>query len=517
MKPFIVIAFWLVILFAKLGIAQNLTGFVFADSNDLYEYPISFFATPTKVRNIDWSHLMPPAGNQGQQASCISWIVGYGLLGFLKAQAENKPYITKQQDFPLLNAVFGQKVPDATQVFSPSYLYNLHQIKYGKPDCKNGMSFEEAFDLFDKYGCPLYAHYPYISCLMSVPKKSLRASSNRYSKLIYNSVPPNKEQFKAQLANKRIILLGIKIDSAFKTLDQLVFKTLNQKDSIWKISDKPVDDPNHAVICVGYVNKHFKMLNSWGTKFGKNGYFYVPENDIDTSIILRAFVVTQLYDESQLKASFTKQVSGKTLGVGEYITDPKSKVKYELVALQKDSTAIIVGLSPNLPTPYRFQIRVGETKAKFFADTIISPVYFTYTEIANKRNTIEVDFGERGVIQSTKEKKSKSKDSSRFDLFAQISSPLRQRYQNALNQETRAFDSLSNGNIKEAQRLFNEVDNIYPEFHSAYEASKFLRQQIQISGEKATKEQGQQLYREIDRFYWRGGNRDALKKLNDEN
>ena len=34
----------------------------------------------------------------------------------------------------------------------------------------------------------------------------------------------------------------------------------------------------HAVMCVGYDDKKesFIILNSWGTNWGDNGYFYMP-------------------------------------------------------------------------------------------------------------------------------------------------------------------------------------------------------------------------------------------------
>ena len=52
------------------------------------------------------------------------------------------------------------------------------------------------------------------------------------------------------------------------------------KDFNWteKVADGEKDIWGHAVLCLGFdrPKRRFLILNSWGTEFGRNGYFYMP-------------------------------------------------------------------------------------------------------------------------------------------------------------------------------------------------------------------------------------------------
>jgi len=52
------------------------------------------------------------------------------------------------------------------------------------------------------------------------------------------------------------------------------------KDFNWteKVADGEKEIWGHAVLCLGFdrPKRRFLILNSWGKKFGRNGYFYMP-------------------------------------------------------------------------------------------------------------------------------------------------------------------------------------------------------------------------------------------------
>src|SRR5690606_33629468 len=75
------------------------------------------------------------------------------------------------------------------------------------------------------------------------------------------------------------IAISVKVDDKFE-LDGSKNWT-NDSPFIWK-SYATEDAPlyRHAMLCVGYDDnlKAFKILNSYGDKFGVNGFFYISYN-----------------------------------------------------------------------------------------------------------------------------------------------------------------------------------------------------------------------------------------------
>lgn len=497
-RPFICM---LLIVLGETSVAQEsrrvlLTGQIFDDTTELRKYPVSYFGINPN-RNYDLSRFLPPTGQQGDQASCVSWVVGYGLLGFLKAQASNKPYSSTSQAFEPVNQVFGSVIPDIVEVFSPAYLYNLHQHIYGRQNCLNGMKFIEAFKIFNQYGCPPYVNYPYTTqkegCGVSISKKALNATLPHNNRLVFNTVIVDRQQIKAQLAAKRIVLVGLMIDDKLKSL----------KDSIWSPSKNLTE--RHAVICAAYQEPYFKMMNSWGTNFGHKGYFYIHKNNIDTTLIKQLFVAEYL-PNSLPRASFGKPSNlPNQLGTGQFVTG--NRVKYELVEIEKDSTAIITALYPVGNIIFSFRIKPNETKAVAIPPNYQQELYFTYKKRISGNN-IEVDFKQPTEQLIEKDRKPA------FWLIKQVINPIAGYNKSVADSlEKKAFENLDKGKLEEAINYFRLTDLAYPEYHSAYEAANRIRIRLNEFGDNPTFEQKEEIKREIKSTYWFGIERDDINKI----
>jgi hypothetical protein len=80
--------------------------------------------------SVDLRRHFPPPGNQGKLGSCVGWAVSYAR-GYYSSAAEGLP------------ATRGENIP------SPSYVYNLALSQRGVADCKNGMTFVDAFRILE--------------------------------------------------------------------------------------------------------------------------------------------------------------------------------------------------------------------------------------------------------------------------------------------------------------------------------------------------------------------------------
>ncbi|MFN3382117.1 MAG: C1 family peptidase [Runella zeae] len=481
----------------------RLTGRAVDDSVEIALYPVSYFVSSPQDTAIDLSNYMPPVGYQGNQASCISWVVGYSLLGFLKAQNEKKGYVSKNQHFPMLNDVFGPLVPDIAQIHSPAYLYNLHQQKNSRGNCLSGMKFTEAFELFNQFSCPLYMNYPYTvektGCGTTITKKAYNSTFPHPNRLVFNTVEIQKDQIIAQLNAGRIVMVGLLVDDCLKNL----------KDSVWKPKPpKEMKRPErHALVCIGYKSGYFKMQNSWGTGFGKEGYFYLPASSVDTSIIKQLFVADYFPNDLQ-KATFSrKSLNNERLKLGEF-AEGKAGIKYELHHIDKSGNAIITVLLPFRGSTTDYIIKKGETKAIRY--TPQKDLFFTYENwIADN----EIQF-HLNPPQAPEPPKAKVTRTFIRSLSNRIIAPLPKKNKAAADSlEKQAFEALDKGKLDDALEKFLSADAAYSEFHSAYEAANKIRVKLKESGNAPTTEQKEQIKTDIKANYWFGGDRDKPIKI----
>ena len=84
---------------------------------------------------VDLSNAMPPAGNQGQQSSCVAWACAYANYSYLNQNGSGCEYIVDNEI-------------NETCLFSPSFIYN--QINGGQ---NRGTSFYDAFQIMRNRGC----------------------------------------------------------------------------------------------------------------------------------------------------------------------------------------------------------------------------------------------------------------------------------------------------------------------------------------------------------------------------
>src|SRR5689334_13543193 len=89
---------------------------------------------------VDLSGGFPAPGNQGDQASCTAWAVGYAVRSYYEQERRNWSVATSDHQF------------------SPAYIYNALVAPSG--NCEAPTSMSAALDLLRTTGVPTLADFP---------------------------------------------------------------------------------------------------------------------------------------------------------------------------------------------------------------------------------------------------------------------------------------------------------------------------------------------------------------------
>lgn len=217
---------------------SDLDGEVFGESN----------TAPTLPKSVDLSANFPTPGNQGSQGSCVGWATAFAC----------KSYHERRE--------MGWALDTADHLFSPAYVYN--QINNGRDQ---GSSIPNALNLAVSQGISTLATMPYSDKnytkqpSAAAKTEAAKFKARRWSKL------QGTTGIKKALANGQPAIIGI---LCYPSIDKL-----KGPNSVYN-SAAGEQDGGHAVTVVGYDDAKFggsfKIINSWGTNWGDQGYFYMP-------------------------------------------------------------------------------------------------------------------------------------------------------------------------------------------------------------------------------------------------
>jgi len=235
-------------------------------------------AGPTALPiTTDLSSQMPPVGNQGSQGSCVGWAMGY----YHKTHTE---WIEHGWDI---------KLPQ--NQCSPAFLYHLMN---GGSD--NGAYFDDATKIIVDNGVATMSLMPYSqSDYTTWPSESAFEGALQFRGMTANYVSVADDNglniIKTQLANGLTAVLGISVYGNFDNIS-------TYKNTYCVANITGSNRGGHAVTFVGYDDTMttddgkgaFKMVNSWGTGWGKSGYWWMSYQAVENGTLsqLSAYYVT---------------------------------------------------------------------------------------------------------------------------------------------------------------------------------------------------------------------------------
>jgi len=215
------------------------------DSRDLM-----YFRRITAVPDeADLVYAMPPVYDQGNLGSCVFNAIG-GAFHYLLS-IESKPIFMPSRLFPYYN----------------------YREKEGCISEDSGAQIRGAIKRYVKEGVCSEDMWNYDEGLFAVkPTMPCYDEANNHQLLKYHRLR-NIVQLEQCISEGYPVVCGINIYSSFQT------------EEVSRTGRVPMPDVNkedlmggHAVLLVGFNRreKWFKVRNSWGTKWGKGGYFYLP-------------------------------------------------------------------------------------------------------------------------------------------------------------------------------------------------------------------------------------------------
>ncbi len=205
--------------------------------------------------SVDLSSKFPPVNNQGSYGTCVAWSVGYNLRTFLHKKQNPSADITS-----------------TSNQFSPKDLFWAIPDDYKGPDCA-GTNFEYALDVMVSRGIATLSSVPYTSlgsCSYN-PISGTDASDHKI--LNYRQVAVDINTIKSYLAQGRAVSFGARLGDNFMNWN-----------STGVLSSDTYDYSGmhayHAMVLTGYddnqgANGAFRVLNSWGSGWGDQGYIWV--------------------------------------------------------------------------------------------------------------------------------------------------------------------------------------------------------------------------------------------------
>lgn len=213
--------------------------------------------------SVDLSKL-PPVDSQGQAGSCVGWSSSY----YFKSIQEG--------------ADQGWALTESAHQFSPNYVWNQIQPNPGK--C-GGTYLGDAVELITKQGDTTLSLFPYTQdCAAPITLSHKDAAANYRGESFgaffqYGSSATDAEinKMKQWLAGGDPILIGVPVLPEF-----------DEPSGPYCIVDLPTQGESrggHAITIVGYNDNigstgksGFKIVNSWGTDYGCQGFAYLTYN-----------------------------------------------------------------------------------------------------------------------------------------------------------------------------------------------------------------------------------------------
>ncbi len=219
---------------------------------------------PSRLLLTDY---LPPVQHQGKQQSCVAWSSGYYTYTYAVAKAlQLNP---EQRD-------------NLSRRFSPAFIYNL-----GNGGEDRGMEPAQGFDILKNKGCATFAEMPYnANDYTSQPDADALKRAERYKAIqiahLFEGKPrygpgPNIEGLKAYLNDTQApFVMAISVFGDFPMKSVSSNFVYNHEGSP-KASDFR---GFHAITVIGYDDslKAFRIVNSWGPKWGDKGFLWLSED-----------------------------------------------------------------------------------------------------------------------------------------------------------------------------------------------------------------------------------------------
>lgn len=204
----------------------------------------------------------PVPGDQGSIGSCVGWSSCYGALTIQQAQLKK---LTDRRQI-------------TEQAFSAMFAYN--QVKKNDLVCDGGTRIPLLLNVLSSKGTCFHREFDVRTCSKQPDDTLLRKAANFAIKdyqTLFQTVDSSDYKIrktKQALAEGKPVIVGVEIKYNF--LD------IKKEDPVWNpTKGLTLFAGGHAMCVVGYDDgkQAFEVLNSWGEKWGDNGFGWIRYAD----------------------------------------------------------------------------------------------------------------------------------------------------------------------------------------------------------------------------------------------
>ena len=221
----------------------------------------------------------PAVKSQANHSTCTGWASGYAARSIAEAAR---------------NGWTDRNVISA-EAFSPVFVYALIKGEYNDPNCSNGSHIHDALKLMKEVGDVKYVDFDYLCAVKSDIDEAMLEKARQHRLDDYSTLfnlgekDANKKvrAVKKSLSENCPVIIAMWLDKPTfsKTKSLLDLSTL---DASFPLRSKSRGEGYHAMCVVGYDDNlqggAFEIMNSWGTDWGNEGFFWVKYADFARTV-----------------------------------------------------------------------------------------------------------------------------------------------------------------------------------------------------------------------------------------
>lgn len=230
-----------------------------------------FGAVRANPPNLDLRASWWTIGDQGSTGSCVGWATADGVARQVFGAVDRLPEDTR------LSPRFVWMACKETDVFTSRPQTMIEGA---------GTTLKAAVDVLRNYGVVPESLLPFkIDTAMYLGNENVfYAAAARYKVASYFNLGLELDNWRSWLVQRGPILVGLNVDSTWDNATNTGGKL--------DVYNPATTRGGHAVAVVGYTDDHrFIIRNSWGTRWGDDGFAYASENYINDAFFHESYGV----------------------------------------------------------------------------------------------------------------------------------------------------------------------------------------------------------------------------------